>query len=179
MSVQYGVNHLHCWLGFDLCACPELYSVWTRGNGLDSGPDYLGLGTSSSRPAKWSLTTSFNIFCGNDRAFAEPHAAEKAVFQHKLVVDRSCDVTRDQNNQQDCKSCMDLKGWKQREVLRQWRAIGLKRTANEPPGEPSAGDHQEHNHIQTGVRNRSQTVEGTRAGRRRCRASAPCTDDDA
>src|ERR1700678_3323326 len=43
---------------------------------------------SFSHPAKRSLVASRHLFCGNDGAFAEPHAAEKAVFQHELMVER-------------------------------------------------------------------------------------------
>jgi hypothetical protein len=42
----------------------------------------------------------FLFFCGSDRAFAEPHAAEKAVFQHELMVERGADMACDQNGQQ-------------------------------------------------------------------------------
>jgi hypothetical protein len=34
------------------------------------------------------VTTFLFIFvCGNDRALAEPHPAEKAVFQHELMIE--------------------------------------------------------------------------------------------
>src|ERR1700720_1399032 len=46
---------------------------------------------SFSRPAKRSVTTSRYFSAGNDRALPEPHAAEKAVFQHELVVERGRD----------------------------------------------------------------------------------------
>src|ERR1700681_3656330 len=50
----------------------------------------------------------FLFFCGNDRAFAEPHAVEKTVFQHELMIERGRDMGRDQNGQQRCKNRMGL-----------------------------------------------------------------------
>ncbi len=60
-----------------------------------------------SRSAKRSVTSPFLFFCGNDRAFAKPHAAEKAVFQRELMVERGGDMACDQNGQQCCKNRMD------------------------------------------------------------------------
>src|SRR5450631_3342471 len=46
------------------------------------------------------------IFRGNDAAIAEPHAAEKAVLQHQLMIERGRDMGRDQDGQQRRKGRM-------------------------------------------------------------------------
>src|SRR6266851_5337197 len=86
------------------------------------------------------------FFCANNRAFAEPHAAEEAILQHELMVERGCDMGRDQNGQQRCKSRMDLERGEHGESVGQGFAIALEHAADEPSGGPSAGDHQKHDH---------------------------------
>src|ERR1700680_1241110 len=54
---------------------------------------------SFSRSGEAGRDRRFLFFDGYDHAFAEPHAADKAVFQRELMVERGRDVDHDQNGQ--------------------------------------------------------------------------------
>jgi hypothetical protein len=105
-------------------------------------------------PGEVACDPFFLFFYGNDRAFAEPHATEKTVFQHELMVERGRHMGRNQNGQERCKNRMGLERGEHGERGGQRFAIGLEHAANEPSGGPSGGDHQKHDHIQAAVRNR-------------------------
>src|SRR5205814_426571 len=92
-------------------------AVADAGEGLATPiPEFCDQPVNIFRWIHWTLLTPgeavrdhlFLFLRGNDRTFAEPYAAEKAVFHHELMVERGRDMGRDQNGQQCCKSRMDL-----------------------------------------------------------------------